>query len=255
MNDNQKNDVNVEKLLKEAYNETQPRDSWEALRVRINHRIDERESPKRLTYKVNKQSLFWRRIALGLAACLILSSGLLVYTIIQFQSGEVPQNPVATEGLFSQTELNQLRSMFINVREVFGQQLPWVVVGAGNEAEIGLEDVVGTGGTSKIVFVRLAVDIDEQDKARRYFDIAAFSGHNASFQFPISELSIVKVSLKPVLEESGAVALEVHATVNGDSEARSTTIVVGDSFTSLVRMRANGQWVNIEGIGQLVSEI
>jgi len=258
MNANKKNDDIIDAILKDAHREIEPPDSWEALRTRIDHRMNSRELSSVPSAELSQSVVFWRRMALAMAACFLLTAGLLIYAIGFVQRGEDSrwQRAAATnQGLFSQAQLNQLMKTFSNVRELFGQQSPWIMVGSGSNAEIGIDEIVRTADTSKVVAVRLVLNSETQNAGRRYFDIVTFSNQWVSCQLPMADASVVDVSLKPTLEKDGMVALEINAQVNGSSVSKSITTVADDTFTSLVRLRANGYWVNIDAIAQSMSNI
>jgi hypothetical protein len=258
MNANKKNDEIVNAILKDTHRETEPPDSWEALRTRIDHRIDNRKSSSLPLAQQDGSVVFWRRIALAMAACFLLTAGLLVRTIGFVQRGKDSRRQHATttnQGLFSPAQLNQLNRTFSNVRELFGQQLPWIVVGAGSNAEIGVDEMVRREDISKVIVVRLALNLEKQKAGHRYFDVVTFSDQLVNCKLLLAENSAIAVSLKPIIRKDGIIAVEINARVNGSSESRSITTLRGNTFTSLVRLRANGEWVNIDGIAQSMSSI
>jgi hypothetical protein len=252
MNANKKGDDIIDAVLKDAHREIEPPDSWEALRTRINHRINSGKPSSQLFAQIDRSVVFWRRMALAMAACFLLAVGVLIYTIGFVQRGENSRGQrvaASTQGLFSQAQLNQLMKTFSNVRELFGQQSPWIMVGSGSNAEIGVDEMVRMSETSKLVVVRLALNSERQNAGRRYFDIVTFSNQQVKCQLPMADASAIDVSLKPTPRD-GIVAIEINAQVNGSSAAKSITTVVNDTFTSLVRLRANGYWVDIDAIAQ-----
>ena len=258
MNANKKHDDIVDAILKDARREIEPLDSWEALRTRIDLRIKSRK-PSSLSFaQLNGSVVFWRRMGLAMVACFLLTAGLLIYTIGFAQRGENfrrQRAAVTKQRLFSQVQLNQLMKTFLNVRELFGQQSPWIIIGSGSNVEIGIDEIVRTADTSKVVAVRLVLNSDTESAGRRYFDIVTFSNQRVDCQLPMTDASVVEVSLKPMLKKDGMVALEINAQVDGSSVSKSMTLVVDDTFTSLVRLRANGHWVNIDAVAQSMSNI
>jgi hypothetical protein len=255
MNTDAKRDNAVDAMLKQAYHETKPPDSWEALRVRIDRKVDLAESS---AVRLDRTVVFWRRTALAMAACFVLAAGLLIYITVFTSSniGSRQRQPVtAKRALFDQAQLDQLSKTFSNVRQLFGQQLPWIMVGSGNDAEIGVDQMVGVADTSKVVIVRLAVNSDSQNTVNQYFDIVTFSNQQVNCQLPLTDAPPIDVSLRPVLENDGIVAVEISAKVSGDSESKTRTAVLDNAFTSLVRLRANGGWVGIDGVAYSMSNI
>lgn len=259
MNTNKKNDNIIDAILKDAHGEIKPPDSWQALRTRIDRKINSGELPLPQATQLSKNVAFWRRIALALAACLLITLGLLIYTIgfAQRTKGHWRQQLTTTnQGLLSQTQLNQLSTTFSNVRQLFGQHSPWIVVGSGDDAEIGINgQIARTADTSKVIIVRLVVNLEKQNAKSHYFDIVTFSNQQASFQVPFADTSAIDISLKPILRNDGTIAVEINAQVDSGSQASGSSIVADNVFTSLVRMRANGDWVNIDAVAQSMPNI
>jgi hypothetical protein len=255
MNPNEKNDSAIDAILTHCHREIEPPDSWQALRTRINRQM---ESEKSSFIRLGERVIFWRRMALAMAACLFLTATLLIYIIV-LAAGDTDlsnrRTATTMQGLFSQAQLNQLMKTFSNVRELFGEQLPWMVVGSTNDAEIGVDQTPRTADSSRIVVVRLAVNLDKPNATRRYFDIVTFPNQQVTFQMPMVDAPAVNILLKPILKNNSAVAVEINAKVNGDSDVKSITTVDDSEFASLVRLRANGEWVNIDGIGQSMPNI
>lgn len=255
MGTNKKYDDLVDAVLQDAYGGIEPPDSWEALRARIDRRMD--SVPSIPAAQLSRSVVFWRRVAFAMAACFLISVGLLIYMVgvSHGTRGHWRRHGVPNQGLFSQAQLNQLSKTFSNVRELFGQQLPWIIVGSGNDAEIGVAQIVPAADMPKVVIVRLALSLEKQTAKQQYFDIVTFSNQQAKFRLPLIGTSPIDVSLKPTLKNDGAVMVEINAQFNGSSEAKSTATVVDDTFTSLVRLRAKDDWVNIAGIGRSMSNI
>ena len=154
------------------------------------------------------------------------------------------------------SDLNRLNFAFSQVRQLFGQQSQWIMVGSGNRTQMGLADKMVSGTNSnKIIVVRLAVNLDDAGLPRQYFDIVTFSNQQTNFQLPIGNTSAIDISLKPILKDNGRIEVEIDAHADARSKTNTISTILDDRFTSLVRIRANGNWVNIDGIGQSVSEI
>lgn len=259
MNTNEKKDNIIDAILKDAHKEVEPPDSWEALRTRISRRIDTKKASSGPHTRMPKDVVFWRRIALAMAACLLITAGILIYTIgfAQRTKGHWRRQLTSTDqGLLSQAQLEQLSTTFSNVRQLFGQHSPWIVVGSGDDAEIGINgQIIRTADTSKVIIVRLVVNLEKQNAKSRYFDIVTFSNQQASFQVPFADTSAIDISLKPILRNDGTIAVEINAQVDSGSQASGSSIVAGNVFTSLVRMRANGDWVNIDAVAKSMSNI
>jgi len=86
MNTNAKKDELIDVILKDAHSQIQPPDSWEALRGRIDDRIYGGYMPSISITRLGKDAAFWRRTALAMAACLVITSALLIY-ILSYSGG------------------------------------------------------------------------------------------------------------------------------------------------------------------------
>jgi hypothetical protein len=249
------NDNTINEILKETHNEIEPPNSWQGLRARIDDRIDSKQS---VSIPTVGNVFFWRRLAFGMAACFLITTGILLYFLgAHYGMQEYHQQQVATaNNLLNQADLNRLNFTFSQVRQLFGQQSQWIMVGSGDSTQMGVADRMISGAdSSKIIVVRLAVNLDDIGSPRQYFDIVTFSNQQTNFQLPIAGTSAIDISLKPILKDDGRIEVMVNAKADGRSQANSISTILDDRFTSLVRMRANGNWVNIDGIGQSVSEI
>ncbi len=255
MNTNDKSDNTINELLKEAHNEIEPPDSWQALRARIDDRIGGKQSASVSTME---KIAFWRRLAFGMAACFLITAGILLYFlgshygVRKYQQQQI----AAVNNLLNQADLNRLSFAFSQVRQLFGQQSQWIMVGSGDSTQMGVADRMVSGPDSgKIIIVRLAVNLDDAGLPRQYYDIVTFSNQQTNFQLPVTGVSAIDISLTPILKDNGRIEIEINAQVDGRSQANSVSTILGDRFTSLVRMQANGHWVNIDGVGQSVSQI
>ena len=255
MNTNDKNDNAINEILKEAHNGIEPPDSWQRLRDRIDDRINSKEFVSTPTMR---NATFWRRLAFGMAACFLVTAGILLYFLgVHYGAQEYQQQQIAaTNNLLSQADLNRLSFAFSQVRQLFGQQSQWIMVGSGDNTQMGIANKMISGAdSSKIIIVRLAVNLDDVGSPRQYFDVVTFSNQQTTFQLPIAGTSAIDISLTPILRDNGRIEVIVNAQADGRSQANSISTILDDRFTSLVRMRANGKWVKIDGMGQSVSEI
>jgi hypothetical protein len=255
MNANDRKNNTLNEILKETYNEIEPPDSWQRLRARIDDRIDSRQSVS--TPSVGNV-FFWRRVALGMAACFLITAGILLYFLdVRYGMQENEQRQIGTvKKLLEHADLNRLSFAFSQVRQIFGQQSQWIMIGSGDRTEMGVADrmVSGSDG-SKFIIVRLAVNLDDVGTTRQYFDVVTFPNQPVNFQLPIASTSAIDISLTPILRNNDGIEIKINAVADGRSQANSVSTLLDNRFTPLVRMRANGNWVNIEGIGKSVSEI
>ncbi|OHB77578.1 MAG: hypothetical protein A2Z25_01015 [Planctomycetes bacterium RBG_16_55_9] len=237
-------------VLRDAHNEIQPPDSWEALRTRIDQRVFGHGTPSVFIRRQDRNTVFWRRMALALAACLAIVSAMLAYALFNAK-GVREQNESANEYLLRRDELTELSMAFSHVRQLFGEHSPWMVVESGGKGEIGVDNGANEAAdANKLIIVRLAVHVEGRDFKRRYYDVVTFSGQHVSFSTSIAEGPAMKISLKPLIASNGGITVEINARVNNGSQAGQTVTIAKDSFTSLVRLRANGRWININAVGQ-----
>jgi len=260
MNTRNEIDKVVDEILKEAHKEIEPLDSWQALRTRIDRRIDSGGLLWASAAGMKKNIVFWRRLAFGMAACFLLTVGVLIYFLgLNYSLREYKQKQLvatASDNLLNQTEINRLRFAFSQVRQLFGKQSQWMMIGSGNSTQIGLVgEMAPIVRNRDVVVVRLALNIGDVEAPRQYFDVVVFSNQEANFRLPVAYASAIDVSLKPVLRDDGTIEVEINAQADGVSKAGSISTVADDTFTSLIRMRANGNWVEIDGVGQLMSNI
>jgi hypothetical protein len=242
MNNNEKNIKDIQMILREAYTEIQPHDSWEALRSRIDDKINNADkliiSKKSLTANI----IFWRRTALALAACLVLASILLLNTLFQ------PVNDNSQTRLLTKGQVQRLGTVFSNVRELFYEQQPWMLVDAGGKGEIGVDNsTTGQPQTGKVIIIRLAVNTQGK---QQYYDLVAISDQQVKFSIPAIEGSEMAVSLKLVLANGGKITIEIQAQLNDGRQTETTATIADNRFTSLVKVQSNGEWVSIDAVGQ-----
>lgn len=255
MNTNDRNNNTINEILKETHNKIEPPDSWQRLRARIDNRIDSKQSVSTPTVG---NVFFWRRVALGMAACFLITAGILLYFLgVYYGMQENEQRQIATvKKLLDQADLNRLSFAFSQVRQLFGQQSQWIMIGSGDSTQMGVADRMVSGSdSSKFIIVRLVVNLDDVESTRQYFDIVTFPNQPANFQLPIASTSAIDISLTAILRDNGGIEIKINAEADGRSQANSVSTLLDNRFTPLVRMRANGNWVNIEGIGKSVSEI
>jgi len=256
MNINAKKDELIDVILKDAHSQIQPPDSWEAFRGRIEDRIYGGDMPSISITRLGKDAAFWRRMTLAMAACLVITLALLIY-ILGYSGGNWRQE-TATDGrgLLSQAQLHQLSTAFSHVRQLFGRHCPWMVVDSGGEGEIGVDNqTIETAVTNKVIVVRLAVNVENQKATPLYLDVVTFSDQQVSFRTPLADDLAIDVSLKPVLTNVGKIVVEIKARLDDGSQAGGVMTVADNVFTSLVRVRSNSSWVNIDAVARSVSNI
>lgn len=256
MNAQEKKDDLIKAVLEETHNAIQPQDSWEALKSRIEKRIFYGRMPSVIFTRLSGNAVFWRRLALALAACLVLMTGLFIYVLNDSQNNRQEQIKLAGEGLINPMQAEQLSSAFAQVRELFGTHCPWMVIGSGGEGEIGVSNqTVQTADSNKIIIMRLAVNVEGQEIPRRYFDVVTFSNRQVSFNMSIAESSNIGVSIRPVINTDGKIVVEIDADLDSGKKTSDTVTVVDDKFTSLVRIKSGSNRVDIDAVGKVMSNI
>jgi hypothetical protein len=256
MDDQENKDDRIKAALREAHDAIQPQDSWEALRDRIDKRLYEKGSSPASTLRLSHNAVFWRRVALAAAACLVVTVTLLIYTIKNTGINRREQMAFAEQGLLNQNQLEQLNTAFSHVRELFGEQCPWMVIDSGGEGEIGVNGGTEEAtDTSKVIVIRLAVNFEGQKLKKQYFDIVTYPNQQVSFSMAVNEDSDLGVSVKPFMASGGGIAVEIKTGPESGDRAGETVTVASDKFTSLTRVKSDGSWVDIDVVGRVVSNI
>ena len=255
MSTSEKNDF-INEILIKAHNEIQPQDSWEAIKSRIEKRIFYGRMPSVIFTRLSGNAAFWRRLALALAACLVITTGLLIYVLDDSQNNRQEQIKLAGEGLINPIQAEQLSSAFAQVRELFGSHCPWMVIGSGGEGEIGVSNqTVEAEDSNKIIIMRLAVNVEGQKIPRRYFDVVTFSDRQVSFNMSVAESSNIGVSIRPLIDTDGKIIVEINADLDSGKKTSDTVTVADDKFTSLVRIKSGSNRVDIDAVGKVMSNI
>ncbi len=242
MDTSENNNQDIRNILIKAYTEIKPQDSWDALRGRINDKINNADNLLIAKKNLTANVIFWRRTALALAACLVLASILLFNSLYQTSKNN-SQTRLLTKG-----QVTQLGTVFSHIQELFGQQQPWMLVDAGGKGEIGVDNsTTEQSQTGKVIIIRLAVNTQGK---QQYYDLVALSDQQVEFSIPAIEGSDVAVSLKPVLAGGGKITIEIKAQLKNGRRAETTATIADNRFTSLVKVQSNGDWVSIDAVGQ-----
>jgi hypothetical protein len=255
MDKNEKHNEVITERLKNAYNEIQPVDSWEALRGRIDNGLNRKKASSALIIKSAADVVFWRRTSLVLAACLLFASTLLIYVLCNLAGNQPKQITSADSGLLSTSQIEQLAKAFKNVRELFAAQSPWMVIDSGGAGEIGVDSQTGTAAdTNRVIVIRLALNTEGRLEQQRYFDIVAAANQQVSFSTKLGD-SNMNISLRPILTSQGKVSVQIYTQVNNGLQLGGTVTISGNLFTSLAKVRCDTGWVSINAVGQPVSNI
>lgn len=249
METNKNNELNT--ILQHTHNSIEPEDSWCDLRGRINHRLQ--DGMKSRYYNEVKK---WRILCISLAACLLLVSGLLIYQV-GYNAGNSHKNLPAFNANYhrlSARDIENLKTAFVNVHQLFYDESPWIVLGSNKDVIVGLNNEKGTTvNENQFVIVRLAIKAGIASSSR-YFDIVTFPDKSATFQAPFTDKANMFITLKPKLV-NGVIEVEYDAKINGGSNTNSTVSLDNNDFTQLVGMETTKGRVDISGMAQIVLEI
>ena len=250
------NDNLINEILKEAHEEIQPRDSWEALKSRIDKKVFDEHRSSPTVLRLRRNSVFWRRIALALAACLVITTGLLVYVLGDRQSDRRNQIISADKGFLSREQLGQLSVAFSHVQELFGTACPWMVIDSGGEGEIGVDERTQEAADSgRVIIIRLAINVEGRQLQRRYLDIVTLPEREANFNITVADNTDIGVSIKPFITSEGKITIVMNAETDSVSQKSDMVTVADNKFTCLTRIKSNSNWVSIDATGQLASNI
>lgn len=250
MNTKDKN-IYENEILKDAYEQISPADSWDGLRERIGNRIAESQINSRR--RGNQSSVrFWKGLSFAMAASFIVTAGVLVYTIGLNQGSSLngQQTVSAYSGkLVGSDEMSMLVDAFSQVQQLFGDQSRWIVISSDNDSQVGLSESPQTDtDTQKLVIVRLALSSDNK-RLQRYYDIVTYSDQKTKLQLPMGNATALMIDLKPVIKSDGTISVEIDANINGVSQSRSKCAIASEFYTPLLNMNVNGDWIKIDGVG------
>ena len=247
MHDQQRQDEQIEALLREVHESAAPADSWQALRGRIESRC-RMAAPAR-------EVVFWRGIAFAAAACFIVTATLLGYLLLH--NHDTSPAPLALAKadppLLDEAQTERLARAFSHVRSVFTGESPWFMVDSFGNSQLGLAQTQEAAGQSqKLIVLRLTLR-DEQSQAQQpYADLVAFPQQRVDIQMRTAQGSVIEVSLVPVLGDNGRIAVDVVA--GADDDSRATAVRMDESaFRSLVHIRVGVHRIALDATAKPVS--
>ncbi len=241
----------IENILKETHQEIKPRDSWEALRSRIDKKIENGQTEAGLVTKLNDHIAFWRRTALAAAACLVITSALLIY--VAFKNKDENNS---NQNLLAQNQIKQLSEAFSQVQELFNQNCPWIVINSTGKGDIGIENQeINLANANKIIVLRLALNLQKEKSEPQYFDIVAYNNQLITFDASVSDGSNINIALKPVITSKNKVEVQISTQLNSGLKINNTVTIADNSFKTLARVKTNGSWIDINATGQSLSNI
>ncbi len=240
MGTEQEQDRAMEGMLRRVSQAARPADSWQGLRGRIEGRLE----PHHPGHAVRR----WRRTALALAACLVVTLGSLCYVVMRPERGVAAPAPLLTQG-----QLQRLTAVFEQVRGVFADEAAWFVVDSAGRTQIGVSGPRTPGrNEERIVVVRMALFEEGLSQAGAYVDVIARAQRVIDLQVPLRDGGVVRLSLVAELDAAGAVTLQTRQLNDGLDVTMGPALVPDASYASLGRIRAGERWLNLRATARVV---
>ncbi len=236
-NDKHDKHGDLDEILQEVYANTQPPGSWSALRERIGAAVSDRGGQAHFE---RRQVVFWRRMALAMAACLMVSIGLLLCWEAPRRSGDSPDAVGATNGLalLTQAQTDRLVQAFAQVRGLFSDQQPWLMIDSAGASQMGLTLPQEPGHREEgLVVLRLAVEETGREDGRRYADLVVFPSQEVVCTLQTAAGSTLELRLVPVLGQDGRVDIDFVARLDGQTREGRVTQVGQNAFSSFAQLR------------------
>jgi hypothetical protein len=186
---------------------------------------------------------------LALAACLVAALGLLFYMVPRARRIE----PTGGRALLTQVPIGQLVQAFAQIRGLFADQRPWLMVDSAGNTQIGLTPKDDPApGTERLIVLRLTVQQDNGRVPDRYADLVAYPHQQISMVLPTAGGSPIEMRLVPTLREDGRVGIDF--TVRGDDGLRTgqITSVGQNAFTALTQIQIGLHGFSLGAVAQLV---
>ena len=245
MDEKEINEV-LDRRLREGYDSVGPADSWDDLRRRIDGRLAAEEW--------RRQGIFWRRVAMAMAACLLVTAGLVVWLSTgSWKGGATRSLMIASSPGLTDSQIRQLGMVFEQIRGVFADQASWFMVDSSGGTQIGVSN--GTAQTKEVgpaVVIRLVLQEERQVLEPRYLDVVAVLQRRVDLKIPLAEGIRVDVSLLPRLSGEGGIVLETAIQARGNTPMGGTVTISDTPYTLLARVRAGDTWVQLQAIAKVV---
>jgi hypothetical protein len=219
----------MDRTLRRVYEQAGPADSWQDLRGRID---------RRLAHSGRSHAVrWWRRTALALAACLVVTLGSLCYVLVHAdRGGEGSVAPLLTQG-----QLDRLEAVFQQIRGVFADEASWFVVDSAGRTQMGVSGPASPSQESgRVVVMRLVLSDDGPGRASQYLDVIARVQRVIDVQVTLRDGSSVRLSLVPELAEGGR------------GVAVSGVTVPEAAYASIGRVRTGDRWLHLQATGRIV---
>jgi hypothetical protein len=230
-------DQDLDRVLRETYEGTTPPDSWQALRERIDTALTLHGQDRAWA---SRPVVFWRRTALALAACFVAALGLLIWVVSAGQqTGSLPttESPGAP-ALLGQAQIERLVQAFSQVRGLFADHQPWLMIDSAGNSQMGLtpkRDVANA--TGDLIVLRLMVQEVGGQATDRYADLIAYPRQQITLTVPTAAGSTIELRLMPSLREGGGVDVEFMARDDSGSRTGRVIPVGRNAFTPLAQIQ------------------
>lgn len=242
----------IDGILREEYERTGPPDSWQALRERIDTALSQRGEP---SLCARRRIAFWRRTALALAACLVVVTGLLLCMLsAERRAASLKTAAFAnTPALLTQAEIGPLLQAFSQVRSLFADHQPWLMIDSVGNSQIGL---TATGDLADreegLIILRLIVQEDGGRAGDRYADLVAYPQQRITVVVQTAVGSAIELHLVPTLRKDGRVDLDFVA--RGDNDSRTARVIPVDpnAVRPLAQLQIGRHRFNLGAIAKAV---
>lgn len=242
---------NLDDIMKQAHGNISPEDSWQALRGRIDQTLRQTEIHRRHSLRR------WKWAAYSAAACLLVSLGGLWYCLGLLSSSDSPEpiQPVLTNyRYFTTQELSQRNTAFRQVREVFGQHSPWIMIGLEGRPQMGVDPLTSAEPQNQAgaipVIIRLAISQETTTQPRNYYDLVAVLGQTCQIDLPLPDGGVMSLQVLACLDQERGIHIEIQAPGTTLAPSLGNRRLDTNRYALLGRIQIQGyQWV-IEGIGQ-----
>jgi hypothetical protein len=227
VDDKREQDHIVDWTLRRVYEQAAPADSWQDLRGRIDGRL---ARPAR-----SHPAILWKRTAMALAACLVVTLGSLCYVLMRTDRGAV------AAPLLTQEQLDRLEAVFGQIRGVFADDAAWFVVDSAGRTQMGVSGPAAmSGGDERVVVLRVALSDGEAGRASQYVDVIAKVQRMVDVQVALRDGGSVRLSLVPELTDGGS-----GVAVGGVAVPQA-------SYASIGRVRAGDRWLQLHATARIV---
>ncbi len=242
----------IDPILREVYERTEPPDSWQALRERIGAALSQRSEH---APSGQRQVVFWRRVALAMAACFVAAVGLLFYVVSAGRQTTSlhPTSLADAPPLLTHAQIEPLIRAFSEVRSLFAEHQPWLMIDSAGNSQIGLSPNEASANRREgIIVLRLIVREENGRTGPRYADLVAYPQQRITFAMPTGAGSTIELHLVPTLRKDGRVDIDFTAQGDHGSRTAQITSVGQKAFTPLAQIQIGVHNVSLGAVAQPV---